>query len=61
MRAHGAATAVLSTALVIIGVVMLVRTIAEGGGPLSAGIVLGLLFCLAGAGRLYAAARSGRR
>ena len=59
-RAHGAATAVLSVALVIIGVVMVVRTIAAGGGPLAAGVLLGVLFCLAGAGRLYAA-RGGRR
>lgn len=59
MRAHAAATRILSAALVIIGVAMLVNTIARGGGPLSAGVVFGVLFCAAGAGRLYAS-RSGR-
>ena len=60
MGAHGAATVVLSAAMVIIGVVMVVRTMAAGGGPLAAGVLLGVLFCVAGAGRLYAA-RAGRR
>jgi len=54
MGLHGHATRVLSAALVIIGIVMLVRTIAGGGGPLSAGVLLGALFVAAGAGRLYA-------
>ena len=49
------ATVVLSSLLVIIGVVMLVSTIARGGGPLATGVVLGILFCLLGAGRLYLA------
>jgi hypothetical protein len=44
---------VLSVAIVAIGVAMLVTTAARGGGPLSAGVVLGVLFCAVGAGRLY--------
>ena len=32
---------------------MIVVTIARGGGALASGIVLGLLFCGLGAGRLY--------
>ena len=59
MGLHGHATRVLSAALVIIGIVMLVSTIARGGGPLSAGVFLGVLFVAAGAGRLYAQ-RGGR-
>ena len=55
MGAHGAATRVLSAVLVIIGAVMVVSTIARGGGPLSIGVVVGVLLCLAGAGRLYLA------
>ncbi len=43
---------VLSALLVIIGVAMLVTTIARGGGPLANGILLGVLFCALGAGRL---------
>ena len=44
---------VLSAAIVAIGVAMLVVTVARGGGPLSSGVVLGLLLCAFGAGRLY--------
>ena len=61
MRAHRAATRLLSALLVIIGVVMFVTTIARGGGPLASGVVLGVLFTAAGALRLYAASRSGDR
>ena len=47
-------TLVLSTVMVLIGVAMIVRAVAGGGGPLAVGVVLGLLFVAAGAGRLYA-------
>jgi hypothetical protein len=53
VSAHRVATRVLSGLLVIIGAVMLVSTIARGGGPLSSGVLLGLLFAGAGAARLY--------
>ena len=46
-------TTILPALMVLVGVAILVRTIAEGGGPLATGIVLGVLFCAAGAGRLY--------
>ena len=46
-------TLVLSSLMVIIGLAMIVRAIAAGGGPLAVGVVLGLLFVAAGAGRLY--------
>ena len=49
------ATRVRAALLVIIGVVMLVSTIVRGGGPLANGVLLGLLFCAFGAGRLYLA------
>ena len=45
----------LSTALVLIGVALLVSTLARGGGPLAIGVLLGVLFVAAGAGRLYLA------
>lgn len=54
---HGSATQLLSAALIVLGVAMLVRTVAAGGGPLALGILLGLLFVAAGAGRLYIARR----
>jgi hypothetical protein len=46
-------TLFLSGLMVVLGVAILVRTIAEGGGPLATGIRLGLLFVAAGAGRLW--------
>jgi hypothetical protein len=46
------ATRILSALLVIIGIAMLVRTISDGGGPLASGVILGVLFCALGAGRL---------
>ena len=61
MGAHGAATRLLSVLLVIIGVVMVVSTIARGGGPLASGVILGVLFTAAGALRLYATTRKSDR
>jgi len=39
--------------LVVLGVAILARTIAGGGGPLAVGVLLGLLFVAAGAGRIW--------
>lgn len=50
-------TLVLSGLMVVLGVAMIARTLAAGGGPLAAGIVLGLLFVAAGAGRMWAERR----
>ena len=50
---HRGVTLVLSAAMVVIGIAMLVRTLAAGGGPLALGTILGVLFIAAGAGRLY--------
>lgn len=50
---HRALTLLLSAAMVAIGLAMLVRTLGGGGGPLTLGVVLGLLFVAAGAGRFY--------
>jgi hypothetical protein len=47
------ATHVLSGLMVLIGIAIIVRTLAEGGGPAAVGLVLGALFVGAGAGRLY--------
>jgi hypothetical protein len=51
------ATQLLSGAMVIIGVAILARTIAGGGGAFAVGLLVGLLFVAAGAGRLYAERR----
>ncbi len=42
----------MSAIMVALGVVILVLTIARGGGPLSLGVLLGVLFVLAGVMRL---------
>jgi len=52
-QAHRTATGVLSLAMVVIGVALIVSTLVRGGGPLAVGVLLGLLFCALGAGRLY--------
>jgi len=46
-------TRVLSVVIVALGAAMIARTLAAGGGPLATGILLGLLFVAAGAGRLW--------
>jgi hypothetical protein len=50
---HRGGTAVLSSAMLVIGVVMIVSTLVRGGGALALGLILGILFVLVGAGRLY--------
>ena len=54
----------LSVLLVVVGTAMVVSALARGGGPLSVGVVLGLILALLGGGRLIlarqgAAPRSG--
>jgi hypothetical protein len=56
---HRQATRVMSLAILVIGVALVVSTVAQGGGPLAIGVLLGILFVLAGAGRLYLARGSG--
>jgi uncharacterized membrane protein HdeD (DUF308 family) len=50
---HRSYTRVMSIAMIVIGVAILVRTVAAGGGVAAAGVLLGILFVLAGAARLY--------
>ena len=53
-------TSLTSVLLVVLGVGILVRTLTAGGGPLAIGVLLGVLFVAAGAGRLWVAARTDR-
>ena len=46
-------TRVMSILMIVIGIAILARTIAAGGGVAAAGVLLGILFVLAGAARLY--------
>ena len=57
---HGIATRVLSVLMVVLGLAILVSTVARGGGPLAIGILLGVLFVGAGLGRLYVERERGR-
>lgn len=50
----------LSVVFVAIGVAILATTLANGGGPLSVGVLLGVAFAGVGAGRLWLASRMSR-
>ena len=54
---HRRGTIVLSASMMVIGVVIIVRTLEAGGSALSIGIFLGVLFVAAGAGRLWVTTR----
>ena len=56
-----ALTRLMSALMVFLGVAIVVRTIDAGGGPAALGIVVGVLFVAAGAGRLYATRALERR
>jgi len=43
----------MSFVMIVIGIALVVRTLVAGGGALATGIVLGVLFMLAGLARLY--------
>ena len=47
-------TTLMSGIMVALGVAMIVITISRGGGPTAIGILFGVLFILAGGGRLWA-------
>ena len=55
-------TLVLGTLTALLGLAMIVATLARGGGPLAVGVVVGVLFTAIGCARVYLAApRSQRR
>jgi hypothetical protein len=58
MRGYRTATVVLATITVALGIALVAATLAQGSGGI--GVLIGLLFVAAGAGRLYVA-RGGRR
>jgi hypothetical protein len=43
----------MSVLMMVIGVALVVRTLTAGGGAAATGVLLGVLFVAAGAGRLY--------
>jgi hypothetical protein len=54
------AVRVFSAAFVLIGLLVLVVTLANGGGPASVGVLMGLAFVVVGVGRLWVARRMER-
>ena len=42
----------ISAVLVLLGLAIIARTLAAGGGPLAYGLLMGLLFVAAGVGRI---------
>jgi hypothetical protein len=51
------AVRIFSVAIIGFGVVILIVTLARGGGPLAVGVLFGLLFIALGSGRLYLSKR----
>jgi hypothetical protein len=54
-RAYAASTRALSALMIVVGVAMIASAIGRGGGALALGVVLGVMFALIGAGRLWLA------
>jgi uncharacterized membrane protein YccC len=54
-RLYRQSTRVFATLIAAAGVMMVVVTLARGGGPFANGVVLGALFMLLGVGRLILA------
>jgi hypothetical protein len=59
--AYLSSTRVLGAVTFVLGIVMVVVTLARGGGPLAIGFVVGVLLALIGAGRVFLAGRIGSR
>ena len=51
-RAYLAGSRALSALLCVVGVALVISTLARGGGPLAIGVVVGALFAILGAARL---------
>jgi hypothetical protein len=54
---HRQSIRTLSIVMIVLGVALIARTVARGGGGLAIGVVLGVLFVAAGAARLLLASR----
>jgi hypothetical protein len=54
------AVRVFSAVFVLIGLLVLVVTLANGGGPASVGVLMGVAFLAVGVGRLWVGARMER-
>ena len=59
-RVYRGAVRVFSLAMAAVGLLVLVLTFANGGGPASVGFFMGLAFLAVGVGRLWLSARMER-
>lgn len=59
MSYHGAVRA-FSLVMVALGLVLLIVTLANGGGPASVGFLMGIAFLAVGIGRLWLGSKMGR-
>jgi hypothetical protein len=57
-RISAGGTRLLAPVIAAIGALIIIRTLAAGGGVLSAGVVLGVVFVAIGLGRLYLLGRA---
>jgi multisubunit Na+/H+ antiporter MnhB subunit len=51
-RAYATSTRVLSAIMMLLGITLIILALANGGGALALGVVLGVMLALIGAGRL---------
>jgi hypothetical protein len=56
-RIYRGSVRAFSFVFVALGLVVLVTTLANGGGPLSVGVLMGIAFLAVGAGRLWVSSR----
>ena len=52
-QVYRAVSRLFSAIILGVGLAILIVTLANGGGPISVGVLLGLVFTALGAGRLY--------
>lgn len=57
-RIGSSGTRVLSSLILVLGIVIVARTLTAGGGLLSVGVLLGAVFMAIGGARLYLSSRS---
>lgn len=56
-RLYHVAIRAFSLGFVAVGLAVLVVTLANGGGPASVGVIMGIVFVLVGLGRMWVASR----
>ena len=59
-RAYHGAVRGLSLVFVVVGLLLVVVTLANGGGPASVGFLMGILFTAVGIGRFWIASKQDR-